>query len=282
MALSLRSASSTPVSANPVATRAIHRSRPHLADVSEAADVCRSVVQDAIDVKGDPSIMRNSLRRMLLTAGALVVGTTTVFAQGNGDGNGFPSGGHYTLNIQGKRNCSGDDLTGSNRHTIQVLLNVSSDETNIIDRTNKIFLEPGPSGSQPQVLDGNACDRRGALFQLPIDVSTTWTAYARALSKPNTSMNITSCQVDPGLDGEFETLDDIILCSGTPLVLQRKSGKPVTINATDELLYICVGSTQDNCAGGTQVPIFADSNFLYFWDVDNFGLPNAQIRFYPD
>jgi len=32
----------------------------------------------------------------------------------------------------------------------------------------------------------NASDKGGALFQLPIDVSTTWTAYARALSKPNT------------------------------------------------------------------------------------------------
>ena len=278
MALSLRSASSTPVSPNPVATRATYRSRQRVADVSETADVCRSVVQDAIDVKGDPSIMRNSLRRLLLSAGALVLSTTPVLAQGNG----FPSGGHYTLNIQGKTNCAGDDLTGSNRHTIQVLLNVQSNETQIIDKTNKIFLQPGPNGSQPQVLDGNACDRRGALFQLPMDVSTTWTAYARALSQPNNSMNITSCQVDLGLDGMEGGGDDIIVCSGTPLVLQRKSGKPVTINATEELLYICTGSTADNCAGGTLVPIFADSNFLYFWDVDNFGLRNAQIRMYAD
>jgi hypothetical protein len=215
---------------------------------------------------------------MLLTAGAVILGATPVLAQGNG----FPSGDHYTLNIQGKTNCAGSDLTGSNRHTIQVLLNVQSDETQIIDKTNKIFLQPGPNGSQPQVLDGNACDRGGALFQLPLDVSTTWTAYARALSKPGGRMNMTTCSVDLGLDGLEGTTDDIILCSGTPLVLQRKSGRPVTINATDELLFICVGSTQDNCAGGTQVPIFADVNFLYFWDIDNFGLRNAQIRFYPD
>ena len=96
-------------------------------------------------------------------------------------------------------------------------------------------------------------------------------------------MNITSCQVDPGLDGTIGTTDDIIECStGNPLMLERKSGKPVTINATDELLYVCVGGTGDNCVGGTKLPLFADSNFLYFWDVDNFGLRNAQIRFYPD
>ena len=127
--------------------------------------------------------------------------------------NGFPPGGHYTLNIQGKTNCAGSDLMGSNRHTIQVLLNVQSNQDDLIDRRNKIFLEPGPPGSQPQVLDGNACDRGGALFQLPIDVSNSWTAYARALSKPETSMNITSCAVDEGLDLIEGTLDDVVLCS---------------------------------------------------------------------
>jgi hypothetical protein len=44
-----------------------------------------------------------------------------------------------------------------------------------------------------EMTSGNACDKDGALFQLPLDVSTTWRAYAMALSKPNTSMNITSC-----------------------------------------------------------------------------------------
>jgi hypothetical protein len=213
------------------------------------------------------------------TLGILLMGTTAALAQN--DNNGFPSGTHYTLNIQGKSNCAGDDLTGSNRHTIQVLLNFQSDETTTIDRRNKILLEPGPIGSLPQVLDGNACDREGAKFQLPIDVSNTWQAYARALSKPNTSMNITSCAIDAGLDGQAYTADDIVVCStGNPLVLTRKSGKPVTINATDELLYVCVGTTLPNCQGGTEVPIFDSLYDGYFWDVDNFGLRNAQIRLY--
>ena len=216
----------------------------------------------------------NSLKRVTLSAACAFLVATPALAQ-NSNNNGFPSGNHFTLNIQGKVNCAGDDLTGSNRHTIQVLLNFSSDQNNLIDRTNKIFLQPGPSGSQPQVLDGNACDKGGALFQLPLDVSSTWTAYARALSKPDTSMNITSCGVDAA--------DGSVICStGNPLILQRKSGKPVTINATDELLFVCVGGTGDNCQGGTKVPVFAADYYLYFWDVDNFGLRNAQIRFYPD
>src|SRR5215471_13729543 len=134
------------------------------------------------------------------------------------------SGAHYTLNIQGKANCAGSSLTGSDRHTIQVLLNFQSDQNNLIDKTNKILLQPGPAGVF-QVVDGNACDKGGALLQLPSDVSTEWSAYARALSKPNTSMDITSCQVDPGVDGIVGTVDDVIVCStGNPLILERKSG----------------------------------------------------------
>ena len=143
--------------------------------------------------------------RTIALFGVALLGAVSALAQGNG----FPSGAHYTLNIQGKANCAGSDLTGSNRHTIQVLLNFQSNQNDIIDKTNKIFLQPGPAGVF-QVVDGNACDKGGALLQLPSDVSTTWSAYARALSKPNTSMNITSCQVDPGPDGLVGTLLSLI------------------------------------------------------------------------
>src|SRR5262245_20684543 len=222
--------------------------------------------------------MHTAFKRHFLCATWIVLIATPVFAQGNG----FPSGNHYTLNIQGKSNCAGDDLTGSNRHTIQVLLNFQSDQNDLVDKTNKIFLQPGPAGVF-QVVDGNACDKGGALLQLPSDVSTTWSAYARALSKPNTSMNITSCQVDPCLDGIGGSLDHVLWCSnGNPLQLVRKSGQPVTLNATSQLLFVCVGGTLPNCSGGTEVPIFSNLLFLYFWDVDNFGLRNAQIRFYPN
>ena len=218
---------------------------------------------------------------LFLSLGVVFIAAMPMAAQNSN--NGFPSGDHFTLNIQGKLNCAGSDLTGSNRHTIQVLLNFGSNPNDLIDRANKIILQPGPTGSQPQVVDGNACDKNGALFQLPIDVSTTWTAYARALSKPQTSMNITSCGVDEGPDLLPNTADDVVICStGNPLMLQRKSGKPVTINATDELLFVCVGGTGDNCTGGTKVPLFNDAYFLYFWNVDNLGLRNAQIRLYPN
>src|SRR5215471_16730699 len=105
------------------------------------------------------------MKTLFLSAGVVFIAAMPLAAQNNN--NGFPSGNHYTLNIQGKLNCAGSDLTGSNRHTIQVLLNFSSNQNDIIDRTNKIFLTAGPAGSLPGVLDGNACDKNGALFQLP-------------------------------------------------------------------------------------------------------------------
>ena len=97
---------------------------------------------------------------MFLSAAWVCLAATPAFAQN--DNNGFPPGGHYTLNIQGKTNCAGGDLTGSNRHTIQVLLNVQSNQDDLVDRKTRSTWSLGSPGSQPQVLDGNACDRGGA------------------------------------------------------------------------------------------------------------------------
>ena len=58
------------------------------------------------------------MKKPVLIALALAVGTAATLAQ---TGNGAPSGAHYNLNILGKRDCTPADLTGSNRHTIQVL-----------------------------------------------------------------------------------------------------------------------------------------------------------------
>ena len=78
--------------------------------------------------------------------------------KGNGTGNGAQSGSHYNLNIIGHDNCPGDDLKGTNRHVIDVLLNGG----------NKINLVEGDFA----VLDGNACDSDGALFRLPANPFT--------------------------------------------------------------------------------------------------------------
>jgi hypothetical protein len=210
-------------------------------------------------------------------------------------GNGAPSGGHYNLNILGKTTCAGDDLTGSNRHTIQVLLNFDDGDNSgqlltELDRRNKIFLAAGDF----QVLDGNACDGDGAKFQLPANEITCnladpdcfndptfqgYYVYVRALGKPGGSATITTCAAGAGDDGVLGTPDDEVICSSENVVLVRDTGRSKFSNKTKELTTIVADIDGDGLA--ERVGIFDDSLHTYFWDYDNQGLRLAQLRFYP-
>jgi hypothetical protein len=211
-------------------------------------------------------------------------------------GHGAPKGGHYNLNILGKDHCSADDLTGSNRHTIQVLLNYndgSQDGTLYaeLDRRNKIFLSEG----EFQVLDGNACDKDGAQFQLPANPFTcpaedpecantdptfqNYTVWVRALGKPGGSAKMTTCAVGAGDDLVEGTADDEIVCSTEPVLLVRETGQSKFQNRTKELTTIYADIDFD---GDTErVGLFDDRLYGYFWDFDNNGLRLVQLRFYP-
>src|SRR2546430_7588904 len=60
----------------------------------------------------------------------------------------------------------------------------------------------------------------GAAFQLPADVSTTWTVWARALGKPNGTSDTTTCATTAGADLILGTADDEVICS---MATDRKS-----------------------------------------------------------
>ena len=198
-------------------------------------------------------------------------------------GNGAPSGAHYNLNILGKTNCSPEPLTGSNRHTIQVLLNGGQRAQDIdgtlalnIDRRNKIYLEQTYDGSF-QVSDGNACDADGALFRLP--APGAYDIYARALGKPGGAATMTTCATGAGEDGVLNTADDEIVCSTENVLLVRTKGKSTFTNVTTELTTITADIDGD---GYTEtVNIFDPSLYDYFWNYENRGLRLAQLRFYP-
>ncbi len=204
------------------------------------------------------------------------------------------NGPHYNLNIVGKTNCAGSDLTGSNRHVIEVLLNGGDNATQLngsnassISKVNKIFLSGSTDGSF-QVLDGNACDGTGAQFQLPVTCTvaadgtqvcsfTSYQIWARALGTPGGSAVMTTCAVSTM--GTTSTADDQVVCStlNTADALVRKNGTPVWKNVTTEL------TTISGTINGVQVtiPIFDNSLYDYFWNYDNTGLRLAQLRFYP-
>ena len=196
-------------------------------------------------------------------------------------GNGAPSGTHYNLNILGKDNCAGDDLTGSQRHTIQVLLQFQDNPNGILatqlDKRNKIFLVPDIDF---HVLDGNACDGDGAAFALPTNVVSAYTVWVRALGKPGGSATMTTCATGSGLDGVLGTADDEIVCSTENVVLLRTSGKQRFVNVTKELTTIALDTDGDGIAD-LRVPLFDSSLMAYFWNFSNNGLRLAQLRFYP-
>jgi hypothetical protein len=216
------------------------------------------------------------------------------------------SGGHYNLNLLGKTTCPGDDLKGTNRHTIMVKLyftdvdpnnTVGDNPGNIVnlDKTNKIFLKEGPF----QVLDGNACDGDGALFQLPANsdpgedgiwgtsddviYGAAYEVYVRELGKPGGTGDLRTCGIDEGPDGLKETNDDEVVCSSENVLLVRGTGGSKFRNVTKELtsMVIQIDTDGDTDLETVRIPIFDSTLYRYFWDYDNNGLRLVQLRFYP-
>ncbi len=213
------------------------------------------------------------MRKALLIAFGLAVGTAASFAQ---NGNGAPSGSHYNLNILGKRDCTPADLTGSNRHTIQVLLHGGDSAADIdgtlalsLDKRNKIFLQPGDDF---QVLDGNACD--GARFMLP--TNATYAIYVRGLGTPGGYADITTCAIDDN-GTPTDLTDDVVVCSMSTLNVTRTKGGQKFQNVTDKLTSITFVVN----GVSTTVSLFDAALYSYFWNYDNNGLRLAQLRCYP-
>ena len=214
-----------------------------------------------------------------LAAATLVVGSVAPTLAQQTTGNGAQSGSHYNLNLLGFTHCPGGTFTDSNRHEIAVFLNFDDGSQNgvsfnTVNKNNKILLSPG---TDFQVTDGNACDGNGAAFTLPSNVASAYFAYIRALGSPKNlpTGTITTCAVDTTGMVVCSTADDVVN-------LSRKTGQSSFTNVTKQLLNICVDLNANNvCDNNELVPLFANPYQSYFWDYDNSGIKNAQIRFYP-
>jgi len=214
-------------------------------------------------------------------------------------GNGAPSGSHYNLNIIGVPKDKTATMTTGDGHRIFVQLwggedavSLNGKLSNQLLKVNKIFLQPAPAGESFQVLDANATDSSGALFQLPADVSATWTVWGRALGTPGGKANMTTCATTAGLDGILGTADDEVICSMGTLSLDRTKGKQTFTNVSGDLLFITIvvdpttNASLATCLGVTSTSTVAVSLFNgclqnYFWNYDNQGLKLLQLRFYP-
>ena len=221
----------------------------------------------------------------VFAAGAWAAGTT---------GNGAPNGSHYTLNIIGVPQGKSADMTGNTGGRMFVLLNGGQDAvslngkpSNQLVKTNTIGLVPAPAGQSFSVLDANATDANGGLFQLPADVSTAWTVWARALGTPGGSAVQTTCA-----SSILDVTVGQIFCSDQSAMYMRTTGKSSFTNVSSDLLFmtVTVDSTTApglaSCLGvsGTQsvtVSLFNSCFQNYFWNYDNNGLKLLQLRFYP-
>jgi len=214
-------------------------------------------------------------------------------------GNGAPSGAHYNLNIIGVPKDKTATMTTGDGHRIFVQLwggedavSLNGKLSNQLLKVNKIFLQPAPAGESFQVLDANATDANGALFQLPADVSATWTVWGRALGTPGGKANMTTCATTAGLDGILGTADDEVICSMGTLSLDRTKGKQTFTNVSGDLLFMTItvdpttNASLATCLGVTSTSTVTVSLFNgclqnYFWNYDNQGLRLLQLRFYP-
>jgi hypothetical protein len=169
-------------------------------------------------------------------------------------------------------------MTTGNGGVIFVLLNGGDVATNLngklasnISKVNKIYLQEAPDGKTFSVLDGNACDGNGALFELP-NPTNGYTIWARALAKPGGGATMTTCATDP-------TTSEIV-CSTENVLLMRTKGKstfqPVTSQLTT-MTFINPTTLQP-----ITVSIFDPALVDYFWNYQNNGLRLAQLRFYPE
>src|SRR3989441_2341972 len=237
------------------------------------------------------SVNTTSTKTTTTTATTPTVTTASVATTGNG----APSGSHYNLNIIGVPKDKTADMNNNDGHRIFVQLiggnkasDISGTDFSTISKVNTILLTHDPLNESFKVLDANATDQNGAVFQLPVDVSTTWKVYARALGTPGGTAYMTTCATtdvtvtDP-VTGAITVTKEVLCSLGTTLTLQRTNKTPTKFqDVTSNLLFVTLSATDQaltTCTKAT-VALFDSCLQNYFWNYDNHGLKLLQLRFY--
>ncbi|MGZ3437970.1 MAG: hypothetical protein ACXVDD_00550 [Polyangia bacterium] len=175
-----------------------------------------------------------------------------------GLGNGAPSGPHVDLNLIGVSNVlTGGDTGGGS--VIHVPL----------DGSCQINLAEGSFS----VLDSN-CTDGSAAFQLPNpdptnSGTTTYSVFVRALGKPGGSSSQTTCATD--------ATTGTLYCSIYQSVQTRTKGQQTFANVSKELLYVYYYNSKGQLV---RAPLFDSTLQNFYWQYDNKGLRNLQMRFY--
>ena len=179
---------------------------------------------------------------------------------------GNPSTALYKFNMIGVSDPKQVSLTNDNGKRMFVNLNGHS----------TINLQ---EGDVFDILDANATDQDGGLFELPDpdpdnNGVTSYGVYVRTVGTPGGNAKLTSC-VTGTVDGSSGTF-----CSVDTVKVERKSGKPQVYNVSKALLTTCV-DLDGNGSCDKRIFLFDDSLLNYAWSVDNNGLRIAQFYFFP-
>ena len=179
---------------------------------------------------------------------------------------GNPSTALYKFNMIGVDNPKTVDMTNDNGKRMFVNLNGHS----------TINLQEGDTFD---IIDANATDNDGGLFQLPDpdpdNTGTTWYGvYVRTVGTPGGNAKLTSC-VTGTVDGSTGTF-----CSIDTVQVERSTGKPKVWNVSKDLLTTCVDLDGDGTCD-KRIFLFDDSTLDYAWSYDNNGLRVAQFYFFP-
>jgi hypothetical protein len=203
----------------------------------------------------------------------MILGMVSMLAVAAQDetGNGAPSGNHYTLNILAKDNVDDKEgMDGGNGGRIFIALEGNSKiqlQEDVTEPYDFTVIDPVASPGDP------------AVFELPNpylsgDIDGTWytryAVYVRALGPLGKSADMYTTVVDS--TGTYVYTGEII-------ELEHKTkGENRFQNVTVQLLTVLL----DIDADGTleRVPLFTNSAYTYFWEIDNDGLRHAQLRFY--
>jgi hypothetical protein len=229
---------------------------------------------------------------IMIIAGGLVA------VQGGNDnnGNGAPSGKHYTLNILGKNWDKGDyaliwdendqnfnpEIKQDNGHRIFVKLgsNGNMKKTRILLYDSQLI----EGAKDFQVLDADGTDGKAA-FALPppetvvVDgevTSSAYTVWIRVLGPPRGQADMYSGFYDK-TDGTTWVSLEVVEIRQEGGTVSRKS-PPKFVDVTKELTTIYVDTDGDLIP--ERYNLFDNSGYQYFWDYDNQGIKHVQLRFY--
>lgn len=192
-------------------------------------------------------------------------------------GNGAPSGPHFNLNLIGVKEGSNKtgDFGSGNRIFVP------------LDGQTDIMLREGDFA----VLNGNGLTD-DAQFQLPspdpadpvwegLNLDPTKLAYSVwirpvAEAKKDAKISLTTCVTDVNdVTEQTETWCYVGLLS------QNLTKSNTFKDVSKDLLQVCADVDPTAVVDLELVPLFDDANAEYFWHVDNDGMRNTQMRFYP-